>query len=166
MLATIKKLPLVLLVAFPSAVFSQTQITPGHCSGYMPVILEYQAKSSEDLEVPESAGSHNLLMARRDREQAKRYVDNRPLMKELHQKQVTTDFDSDHQFAANVANQQVFIFRSATTEQIRVEAQRFEAMSNDMQQMSAVCEIILANAIKMGNNRALESFFESIIQSK
>lgn len=162
MLGTIKKLPLVLFVAFPGTVFSQTQITPGHCSGYMPALLEYQAKSAEDRKVAESAGSHNLLMARRDREQAKSYVDNRPLLKELHQSQVASDFDSDHHFAENVANQQIAIFNSATAEQIQLEAAGFEAISNDMRQMSEVCEMILADAVRSGNNRALGSFFESI----
>ncbi|THK41975.1 hypothetical protein E8Q33_03965 [Methylophaga sp. SB9B] len=162
MLRSIKNLMLLFLVAFPGLLFADVELTPGHCAGYMPVILEYQAKSSESREVSELSGSLHLLQARRDREQAKRYVDNSPLLRELHQSHVSSDFDSDYQFAADIAMQQAAFLGSATAEKIMLQAEEFEALGTQIGNMTEWCEAMLAEASKIGNNRALGSFFESI----
>jgi len=165
MLKAIKILQLMFLAALPgalSAAENALTLTPGHCSGYMPIILEYQAKSAEESKVSEYSGGLHLLQAQRDREDAKRHIDNRPLMKELHASQAASDFDSDYAYAADIANQQAAFLSAATQEQFQREPEIFEDVGADIRYMEELCESMMADAVKIGNNRALGAFFDSV----
>lgn len=163
MLKTIKAWQLIILAISPSGVSAAvSSLTPGHCAGFMPVILEHQAKSAQESKVSEYSGGLHILEARRHREDAKRYQGNVQLMRELHSEQAASDFDSDYAYAADTAKEQAIFLSAATPEQYEQEPDMFKAVGNDIKSVTDVCNSILEDAINLGNSRALGTFFESI----